>query len=221
MSGLSATIVLKDAPRCPIARVSDEAGTTVDSVARSSIAAPDTPAVEEFTIDAEESTGFDAEDNSLEMTTVSETERTETYRFARGFDDPCPCEVIEEDGTPVSSIRAVNGALFLTIRAIDVDSMSAIIHRLHDHFDGVRLHELVQVSDESAADPVLVDRAQLTDRQRDVLETAFEMGYFDYPKGANASEVASALDISRSTVTEHLATAQTKVLKRLLESQIG
>ena len=63
---------------------------------------------------------------------------------------------------------------------------------------------------------MFVDRGRLTDRQREVLQTAYDMGYFDHPKRANASEVAAALDISPSTFTEHLAVAQQKILEAIL-----
>lgn len=56
----------------------------------------------------------------------------------------------------------------------------------------------------------------LTDRQREVLESAHGMGYFDHPKGANAGEVAAELGVSRSTFAEHLAAAQSKVLESIL-----
>ena len=64
---------------------------------------------------------------------------------------------------------------------------------------------------------VPVDVGRLTDRQREVLETAYGMGYFEYPRGANASEVAGELGIEPSTLAEHLAAAQSKLLAELLE----
>ena len=64
---------------------------------------------------------------------------------------------------------------------------------------------------------MFVNRGALTDRQLEVLETAHEMGYFERPKGANASHIAAALDISQSTLTEHLVTAQRKLLDDILE----
>jgi predicted DNA binding protein len=69
---------------------------------------------------------------------------------------------------------------------------------------------------ESADASVSVDRGKLTDRQLEVLETAHGMGYYQYPRGANASEVAEALDICPSTLAEHLAAAQTKLLDDVL-----
>ncbi|MEF8887534.1 MAG: helix-turn-helix domain-containing protein, partial [Haloarculaceae archaeon] len=56
------------------------------------------------------------------------------------------------------------------------------------------------------------------DRQREVVETAYEMGYFEYPRESNATEVATALDIQPSTFTEHLTAAQGKLLGELVES---
>ena len=45
------------------------------------------------------------------------------------------------------------------------------------------------------------------------------MGYFEYPRESNASEVAAALDIEPSTFTQHLNAAQTKLLDELLRRE--
>ncbi|WP_408957412.1 helix-turn-helix domain-containing protein [Natrinema sp. 74] len=76
---------------------------------------------------------------------------------------------------------------------------------------------LSQGCEDASADPVVVDRNELTARQLEVVNTAHEMGYFDYPKGANATDVADELGIARSTFTEHLAAAQTKLMDAILE----
>jgi len=86
-----------------------------------------------------------------------------------------------------------------------------VVDHLQTAFDDVSLRSLHRNSDESLGDSVLVERGRLTDRQREVLETAYELGYFEYPEGANAGEVAEALDITVSTLAEHLGAAQTKV----------
>jgi len=44
------------------------------------------------------------------------------------------------------------------------------------------------------------------------------MDCFDHPKGANAGEVADALDISRSTFAEHLSAAQSKLFDAVLDA---
>jgi predicted DNA binding protein len=55
-------------------------------------------------------------------------------------------------------------------------------------------------------------RNHLTADQIDVLRTAYEMGHFAVPQQATSGEVASALDISRSTLSERLRRAQNNLL---------
>lgn len=64
------------------------------------------------------------------------------------------------------------------------------------------------------------DRAverRFTDRQREVLETAFEAGYYDWPRETSGEELADQLGISQPTLSEHLTTAERKLLSLLFE----
>lgn len=217
MSGLSATVVLRDPESCPVARATSATGEPVETVSRSSPSSPETPRVEEFAIDGD----FDpleSDDVGVELSTISSNEHGDVYRFTHEFDGFCACEVVEEEGTPVSSIRAEEGALYLTVRATDVEALSEIVGALREQFDGVELQQLLRTGERESADLAFVDRSRLTDRQREVLETAHEMGYFEYPKRANAGDVAAAIGISRSTFSEHLGAAQTKLLDSILEA---
>lgn len=45
---------------------------------------------------------------------------------------------------------------------------------------------------------------KLSDEQLEVLETAYQMGYFKVPQEVTAEEIAGELDISRSTLSERL-----------------
>lgn len=214
MTGYHATLVVRDPGGCPIANASARADAPVDHVSRSATADGES-VVEEFGVQqsADITTNGDVE---VELTPVYETERNRVYRFTRDWVDDCVCEIVEQAGNPVSSLRAVDGELHLSIHAEDLDALSDTVSDLKERFEGVGLRELTETGDGTESDVVLVDRARLTDRQRYVLETAHEMGYFEYPKGANASEVAEELGVSGSTFAEHLAAAQTKLLAALL-----
>lgn len=77
-----------------------------------------------------------------------------------------------------------------------------------------REHEFgPQLSDELSRERIL---GGLTDRQRETLVTAYEMGYFDNPRGTTAVECAESLGISQSTFSQHLSVALNKVLGALL-----
>lgn len=76
---------------------------------------------------------------------------------------------------------------------------------------GFRLHRLTRDGrSEPAGDG-------LTDRQTEALRTAYEMGYFDVPRGASLETVAAELGISSSAVSERLRRAQTQ----LIEETVG
>jgi len=55
----------------------------------------------------------------------------------------------------------------------------------------------------------------LTDRQREVLAAAIELGYYDHGSGTGVEEVADALDLGSTTVWEHLSRAESKVMQGL------
>ncbi|WP_247728823.1 helix-turn-helix domain-containing protein [Halovivax limisalsi] len=248
MTGYQATIVVDDPGGCPVALAADARDSTVESVSRSSLRDAET-VVEEFTVDdpneelagqfsrgpAETASAAPAADTSenhqladstdgtaedpVTLTPVGSAGATRTYRFTRSWSDDCVCEVVEGAGNPVNSLRAVDGALHVGVTGPDLDSLSETITDLKARFDGVSLRELTRHAESDESDLVLVDRARLTARQQEVLETAHELGYFEYPKGANAGEVADALGISGSTFAEHLGAAQSKLLDAILEAR--
>lgn len=58
----------------------------------------------------------------------------------------------------------------------------------------------------------------LTDRQLEILETAFDLGYFEVPRNVSTDEVANELGLDPSTVAEHLRRAERNLLSELLAS---
>jgi hypothetical protein len=58
---------------------------------------------------------------------------------------------------------------------------------------------------------------ELTARQRAAVLAAFFAGYFSWPRGSTAEEIASTLDVSSPTFHYHLRLAQQKLLSRTLE----
>lgn len=59
---------------------------------------------------------------------------------------------------------------------------------------------------------------ELTRRQLEVLQLAHEKGYYEVPRRASTGELAMALDLDASTVSEHLQRAERNLLRRLLQN---
>ncbi len=58
---------------------------------------------------------------------------------------------------------------------------------------------------------------QLTEKQREVLITAYKMGYYDIPRKLNSDDVAKKLRLANSTLVEHLRKAEHRLIRQILE----
>lgn len=206
--GIQVRLAIEAADACPVAAATGDGG-----VARSvTWSRAGDGVIEEFDLVDDGGAGELPADASV----VFETDRSERVRFAREEDD-CVCDRVERHGTPVTDVGASHGTLRLSFHATDVETVRAVVDEMNEAYGSVRIDRIARTGEGGDEDLVTVDRGRLTDRQREVLETAMDMGYFRRPRSANATEVAAELDISPSTFAEHLASAQSKVLASLLE----
>jgi predicted DNA binding protein len=208
--GIRATVAFDSPDVCPLAAVSAAEDTTVRAVSTSVVTRNAPGSVTEFHIAAD-----DPLDDDRFSRVVSYGE-TDVYRFEHGRDGGCPCTELGRLGCPVARYVADRGRLTLTFHAADFDRLQELVAALRDRFPDLDIRRLVRDPGEAAVDGVFVDRSRLTDRQFEVLHTAYEMGYFERPRRANAGEVAAALEINPSTFAEHLTAAQRKLLGDVL-----
>lgn len=207
MSGVRAELVFETPRSCPVASASTDVHGPLADV--SWTASREDTVTEQFA-----SPDTLADEDDFEQ--VFDYGSRAIYQFDRSTDATCLCEVLEQAVGPITETYAIDGDLHVTLHADDVTGLREQLQELNEQSRGVRIEYLVRGrddADESAVVPV--DLQRLTDRQREVLATAYDMGYFDYPRGANASEVAAELDIQRATFTEHLNAAQSKLLDEL------
>lgn len=59
----------------------------------------------------------------------------------------------------------------------------------------------------------------LSVRQREALETALEVGYYDLPRSGDYRTIAARMDCVPSTAAEHLRKAESKVLRALFKRE--
>jgi len=209
-SGIRATVEFSAAGTCPVADLSAAADATIDEVDANVCPEDGTGSVTEFTLEADH-------EPSGAFTEVFTHGTTRRYRLRHDDGVSCPCECLGALGCPVARYVAREGRLTIVFHAADYDELQSVVGTLREHFPGVDIKRFVRSPDQEAvADGVYVDRRKLTARQREVLETAYDMGYFDRPRRANASEIAGELGIDPSTFSEHLAAAEGKILDDFL-----
>lgn len=160
---------------------------------------------------------------------VSERRGIEEGRLVEGRDSgalvefvvsgDCPLLSLTDDGATVDEATIENGeARVLAECAYDTD-LRALVERLTEAFPDTRL--VGKQATERGASTVDGFKQgateRLTDRQRAALRAAYFGGYFDWPRGSTAEEVADAMGVSSPTLHNHLRKGQRELLELLFE----
>jgi|GEM_PF-678268 len=106
----------------------------------------------------------------------------------------------------------------ITVEAPPDAEPRTVLDTLSEHAPGfelvVKQSRDRQPTDESA-DASLRD--ELTDRQHEVLRSAYLAGYYEWPRDTTAEQLADTLDIASSTLHQHLRRAERNLLDELLD----
>ncbi|PSP56389.1 helix-turn-helix domain-containing protein [Halobacteriales archaeon QH_7_66_36] len=163
------------------------------------VAAPDVlPAVVATAADAEKVTAFDVLDREGDRAVCRvTTQAAESLHVAVAAGTPPEFPFTVVAGTARWSVVASN------------DALSA----LADEFDeaGIEFEVETVTAGVDAADP-------LTPRQRRVTRVAVERGYYETPRDCSLAELATALDLAKSTVSETLRRAERRLLAEYLDA---
>lgn len=60
-------------------------------------------------------------------------------------------------------------------------------------------------------------RMRLSERQREAVDAALELGYYDQPRGATHEDVAERLDCAPQTASDHLQKAEAKLVRAAMD----
>lgn len=129
---------------------------------------------------------------------------------------------LTEKGCVPVRIRASTDSLHVRGIVENWDTLKSIGEALEDEqqqFDLISVEEsncLHRPFDDSRMKHVVQDA--LTTQQFSILKTAFDAGYFDVPKETTSKELAEQLNMSQSTFSEQLRTAQVNLYRLLFEA---
>lgn len=132
--------------------------------------------------------------------------------------DHSPLLFVANCGGTVADFTVESRQAMLTCELAPDTDLRAIHDKLHDQF-GIELRskrERVPTADSTAA-PQLLDQ-QLTERQRDVIRSAYHAGYFEWPRGSTAEDLAESMGVSSPTLHNHLRRAQQNILEQILDN---
>lgn len=101
-----------------------------------------------------------------------------------------------------------------TVYLDDDDDLGEVIRSLERGGNDVEIRRNVGLDEIDRPPQLEMTRFldDLTERQRDVLSTAIEMGYYNHGRSVGIEAVADRLDLGSTTVWEHLSRAESKVM---------
>ncbi|WP_262179276.1 PAS domain S-box protein [Haloarcula laminariae] len=138
-----------------------------------------------------------------------------------------PFELLLSAPPAFSTIASVGGSVEAAVIEDDDYRMTVhiptsvdvrqVVERLESAYPTVQLRKRQQITRRRDASDRMQREllADLTDRQRTVLETAYHAGFFEWPRAASGEQVASSLDIAAATFHSHMRKAQRKVFARV------
>jgi|GEM_PF-789172 len=114
-----------------------------------------------------------------------------------------------EDLVGMCEPEVVDRGLLLSL----VGSQSAIRNVLRNFEDAGVVPELHRLGEYEGGQRTL---EALTERQLEVLQTAYELGFYTVPREATIDEVATEMNLDGATVSEHLQRAERNILSQQL-----
>jgi len=154
---------------------------------------------------------------------LAEADGVTRYRGISGGDTPL-FEVTVGEGSFVHAapgvsanvveLEAESGRATLVVEVASGGNVRRVVETLQKRFPETEFRG--KQTSEGNVQPTGGFRSELdevlTDRQRTVVETAYEAGYYDFPRSSDGEDVAEALSISAATFHQHLRRATEKLV---------
>lgn len=156
---------------------------------------------------------------SVEAELLAEHEDGALYEFV--VEDHCPAVFLGEAGALPREVESVDGEGRIAAEIPPTIDASAVISRFLEHHPDA---ELITKRHQPYRTPLFSHREfqqgfeeRLTERQQEVLLTAHEYGYYDWPRETSGEELAEELDITPPTFYQHLRSAEQTLISMVFQ----
>lgn len=140
---------------------------------------------------------------------------TEPYPFILGV-------VLRQEAIP-NRIALQQNRFSVVVTVREWEAVRSLADKISERFGTFDLESVTEIQgsgeplDSGRLSEVLVSK--LTDEQLVVLETAYELGYFEVLREATASDIADELGVAQSTISERLRVAQQNLFELIYGSR--
>ncbi|MFP4625419.1 MAG: bacterio-opsin activator domain-containing protein [Natronomonas sp.] len=163
------------------------------------------------------------------LDTATEAPGVGDGRYIREYDDHSLLEFTVERSSPALTLTEIgatvregfieSGVQTLRVEIARETGVRSVVEGLQVAFPETRLRakQAVDRPVETVAEFQDSLSESLTDKQRAALRAAYFAGYFDWPRGSTAEEVADSMGVSSPTLHNHLRKAERKLLSSFFD----
>ena len=177
-----------------------------------------------YTVDGASSDRLGEIDPLVDAETVRISEQKDSKKESKHeltiiSSDPWWAELTKLYGANIAEAVANEGEATLTIElppSADVRSVVDLIEERYPEAEPTARRERTR-SERSVEEFQNLFQERLTDRQREVIETAYRAGYYEWPHEKPSEEIAEMLGITQPTFAEHFWTGQRRIVDFLLD----
>jgi predicted DNA binding protein len=132
-----------------------------------------------------------------------------------------PALRLVESGGRIRSVTAADGVATIAVELPGEADIRPRVNAVTDAYPETSLAAKRETERPAETDTGFRDRLndRLSDQQETVLRAAYHSGYFEWPRGSTAEELADSLDVSSPTLHNHLRKAQQKVLTAFFDDR--
>ncbi|AGN02127.1 DNA binding protein [Salinarchaeum sp. Harcht-Bsk1] len=142
-----------------------------------------------------------------------------TREFVEGsVGEYCVCHAFREVECAADIERFCDGALVVSVTVPRRGALRDLVAALRDREASVHLEQVLPLAGEDGGRQLCLDAAAVTEKQREAIATAVDLGYYERPRSADLDAVAEALDVSRSAASQRLNAAETTLIHALVET---
>lgn len=154
-------------------------------------------------------------------------------RLVGVFEDECLFEVtVTEETVParlarhggrLRSVHVEGDALEIVVEVPPTTDVREFLEMLEEEYAAVELlsRRDVERSIQTRQEFLEYLLADLTDRQLEVLRTAYYAGFFEWPRASTGEDIAEMLGVTQPTVNRHLRLGQQRLLEALFEQSVS
>ncbi|UWG48538.1 Transcriptional regulator, contains HTH domain [Halanaeroarchaeum sp. HSR-CO] len=145
------------------------------------------------------------------------TEEVKTY--TTDVDAECICPSFCRPGCVPEVIAVDDGSLAIGAYADSRETLAEVMTQVREKAAHVRLRRLTTANRPMGAEEwrhEAMEPVTLTEKQREAVQTAVEMGYYATPRSVSLADLADRLGVTRSAISQRLTAVETKLVTALV-----